>query len=1747
MLSRSELASVSERGRQLTADIEACLAELEILRGSQREAFSAGRVEELHRIRDQRGSLEEQALSLRAQLSSVLRELAEHATASLDTYRREVGGAGPPAVALPSRVEPDRIEDCRRYFEAVEQSVGAVVEQLLSFRREQLRDDVAQLRHLLSQLNSIGEGLPAVETYVDQETYVDLGLNEARKRLRAERSLVERKLVECEDRRREAERRRRVVDSRAALDRLCAASEASRPLEIGDLELAVLLLGYGSEDDARRIWSLMGAVFLAPTLAVFHERALQLTFELVGSCLAFAVEEPPFASVETIGTDGLVALDMLLAGGDDYPAKLARLCRVGEAGDQLVVSRLCRLKTCLPETAFRVLQLLGNERSVGIEGVATWFLAAPRGWKGHDVAVKWLARHCEDQELWKAAYASWLVSSAGDDRRSALLLVAAAIDPRLTPESEEVWWELLSESGRLFSSESLASVSAVATLVVWYRCGFPSTEVLRSCSSVRDTHQAIRSMMDLAIDIWPMSVAAHLRRFDAVQVERAALVERIEAFLVTVRTPAGQPSREFYREFVLPRLQDVFRTGGVAALAAVRGSIVSELLASQGRGLNPVAIHASERLVEEVVGLAAKVVAIDRDLKGLRNPEESRRVAAAIGKGLESTPDRLVRWALTMARDVVAGVGPTESAPEVVRWSRDSLVRALFAGNPVVDLSTESPGATVVWIAAMEEIKHAKDLPMWRIQYAVDAEEFGQARRYSETLGEVERAAMERSIADTYSKVRHVIEADLELSNDILDMLDPSDDVELARLYVEEARGALESEDSVRARKLLQEAVTEADRIERGQREARDRVVTEARETIAAGIDVLCRSSGRDASSLAGLLGGAVQAAYESGPTKLRQYVDAIRDVLAGRSFDVSLLSGASIGPLPAPVAPDGGRDSGQTGEVVACSAEKGPERMPVRLDELPRLVRSELEILVASSESALGELPAWELLRPDEAPAARENAAKALFRFEWARRGRWEEPLAAFLEERARQSFDGASYLRAGEYYLAAAQVAYRAATRLGRGLESARSNTFNYALARLVRLQVSLGNRAGPRGPVKSASARDWVRLAREYLLGHGGSDLAEVLTVLLNVVPDLAPEFLELPASEVLPMRSTVARALLQHPETLTGTGRDLLLLVTTYGLAPSAREMVTGFMERLCDSTATGLTSRAEEGQSRVLVELESECEMLPLEEQLLSTLKETVTGLQLGTRVLASPSSVEAHVIAVTKEVFLDAFERPEPVPVHLRISLSPESAILRDVVASLRTEHPEVEVAPTHRASEIPWLRGGEAIELACLLRRRPSSEDRRSKSVLTDLVLEVRDLGIRQEGVLTAGVVPYKGRRLSIQLRPTYPYADRLNPYSPGPAIRDLALIKGRDDEVRDILRTLRGRFQDNVPLIWGMRRIGKTTLLYKMKLDPSIRRHYEPVVCDMEGLIRQDDTTRRFLARLCRHIHEELQGTPAGRVPVPPITTGDPLDEFQSFLGRLVMVSGDRALLLMFDEMELFFDVLRDHQRTRSAGTYDECLHEDIIHLLRHNMQHNPKISFVLAGTKRLLDVAGAAGERLFHLPVPVQVGELREADASALIEEPVADIFRYSTAAKKRLLQLTERHPYLLQAICHELFSFMQTQRLSVCSESELERVVRERVFEQPGYFDFQLGQLRSSPVWRFVALAVAELTQEERRTDVPSIRARLELDEERAVYCEGLDGTLRELVEAGVLAEWRPRAEYRFRLPIVGAYLAHSCAR
>jgi hypothetical protein len=73
------------------------------------------------------------------------------------------------------------------------------------------------------------------------------------------------------------------------------------------------------------------------------------------------------------------------------------------------------------------------------------------------------------------------------------------------------------------------------------------------------------------------------------------------------------------------------------------------------------------------------------------------------------------------------------------------------------------------------------------------------------------------------------------------------------------------------------------------------------------------------------------------------------------------------------------------------------------------------------------------------------------------------------------------------------------------------------------------------------------------------------------------------------------------------------------------------------------------------------------------------------------------------------------------------------------------------------------------------------------------------------------------------------------VNPYIAGNPVGDSAAFVGRADVLRDVLRVLR-RPQDNAVVLYGQRRIGKTSILQHLAAWLSRRGPFRPVYFDLQ-----------------------------------------------------------------------------------------------------------------------------------------------------------------------------------------------------------------------------------------------------------------------------------------------------------------------
>jgi len=343
-----------------------------------------------------------------------------------------------------------------------------------------------------------------------------------------------------------------------------------------------------------------------------------------------------------------------------------------------------------------------------------------------------------------------------------------------------------------------------------------------------------------------------------------------------------------------------------------------------------------------------------------------------------------------------------------------------------------------------------------------------------------------------------------------------------------------------------------------------------------------------------------------------------------------------------------------------------------------------------------------------------------------------------------------------------------------------------------------------------------------------------------------------------------------------------------------------------------------------------------------------------------------------------------------------------------------------------------------------------------------------------------------------------------------------------GRDAVLQFVRNTLRSPFQ-NVVVLFGQRRIGKTSVLHQLKRPGQIPPGYRPVYFDLQG--RADHQLDQVLYGLAREIARSLG------IPIPPREAFAEESFFQyGFLPEVSKVLGGDRLMVLVDE----FDVLGGEEVTPEAA---------------YNVLFN-YLQDLLIDEQRLLTFVFVVGRRLDELPSRIKatfksaqckrISVLDRAAAVRLVTEPSAGVVTFGDDAVSTLLDLTSGHPYFLQLLCYELFERITRAGRPAVTAADLDDEVLAAAMEL-GMGGLSWFWDEFPPAERFILSAIAHITQDPTHPTATLGRIGQTL-REHGVKLQGM-----ELSTApAVLADWEiieraGRDTYRFRVEFLRRWI------
>jgi len=252
------------------------------------------------------------------------------------------------------------------------------------------------------------------------------------------------------------------------------------------------------------------------------------------------------------------------------------------------------------------------------------------------------------------------------------------------------------------------------------------------------------------------------------------------------------------------------------------------------------------------------------------------------------------------------------------------------------------------------------------------------------------------------------------------------------------------------------------------------------------------------------------------------------------------------------------------------------------------------------------------------------------------------------------------------------------------------------------------------------------------------------------------------------------------------------------------------------------------------------------------------------------------------------------------------------------------------------------------------------------------------------------------------------------VNPYVAGPPIREERKFFGHQDTLDWVAQGLSNPANNSL-VLFGQRRIGKTTLLLQLRRTLPADT-FLPVYFDLYD--QASSTLGQALINLTDAVAEQTDLEPCD----PTAFDDRGLFFSRTFLPQVCAALGEnRRLVFLLDE----FDVLDE-----VTGEELPAIHP-LFRFIRRVITQDPRSAFVFAIGRRIDDLA-LDFTTTFKASLVREVWVLDRESAEAMVRQAEAPgqpdqngALRFTDQAVARILSLTNGHPYLTQLLCQQIW--------------------------------------------------------------------------------------------------------------------------
>ena len=343
------------------------------------------------------------------------------------------------------------------------------------------------------------------------------------------------------------------------------------------------------------------------------------------------------------------------------------------------------------------------------------------------------------------------------------------------------------------------------------------------------------------------------------------------------------------------------------------------------------------------------------------------------------------------------------------------------------------------------------------------------------------------------------------------------------------------------------------------------------------------------------------------------------------------------------------------------------------------------------------------------------------------------------------------------------------------------------------------------------------------------------------------------------------------------------------------------------------------------------------------------------------------------------------------------------------------------------------------------------------------DIIMNCTELSFRIQKIMGTSV---ESDDFTIKIQPGNREYKK-SPYTPGSVVSKTNFI-GRKNELNRIMSTLTGDSDQNALIIFGNRRIGKTSILKCIEKDFEIGRRYYTIYWDVEDY-SESNSSSDFFIDLIEKIVNVLPNKYRSLLYFKRDEIRDqPYAAFEKFVQSIDNSGIDKRILILFDE---FDNLLHIYEKTleikKNADQLlgpSDIFEQEVFSALRKALMSSSSLSIIFTGLPNL--TIQDYQSRLFGLADQIQIKEFEE-DEARLVIDVSKNTMAIQPTVREMIIEATGAQPYLLQVICHLLFYKNICSGRDIVAIHDLHEVV-DQIISTDSYFKDYISFIKDD-IW------------------------------------------------------------------------------